>query len=124
MPVVLVGVAAINIIYFFGAFDSLAELTAPVMTRLLGLPRGAIVAVLVGFLRKDMAVGMLEPLNLTPGQLVVACTVLSMFFPCIATFTVLYKELGLRDLFKSTGIMIVASLLTGAVLNFVFSIAA
>ncbi len=39
----------------------------------------------MGFLRKDLAVGMLMPLGLTFHQLVVASMMLAMFFPCIAT---------------------------------------
>ena len=62
---------------------------------------------------------MLVPLSLTAKQLVVACVVLSMFFPCVATFAVLLKELGYRDMIKSTGIMIFASLLVGGLLNLI-----
>jgi len=80
------------------------------------------VAILIGFLRKDVAVGMLAPLNLTSNQLVVACTVLSMFFPCIATFTILLKELGIKDMLKSAAIMIGVATVTGTVLNLVLSI--
>jgi ferrous iron transport protein B len=40
-----------------------------------------------------------------------------MFFPCIATFVVLLRELGIRDLLKSVVIMIVASLAVGGLLN-------
>lgn len=53
------------------------------------LPKEAVVAIAVGFFRKDVAVGMLGTLGLTAKQLVVAVTVLAMFFPCIATFAVL-----------------------------------
>ncbi|MFH1037775.1 MAG: nucleoside recognition domain-containing protein, partial [PVC group bacterium] len=82
-----------------------------------GLPRESIVAILIGFLRKDVAVGMLAPLNLTSKQLVVACTVLAMFFPCIATFTILLKELGVKDMLKSAAIMVTVSVATGTLLN-------
>jgi len=79
------------------------------------------VAILIGFLRKDVAVGMLAPLNLTSNQLVVACTVLSMFFPCIATFTILLKELGIKDMLKSAAIMIGVATMTGTILNLLLS---
>ena len=45
--------------------------------------------------------------------------VLAMFFPCIATFVVLLKELGLKDFIKSTAIMIVTAILTGGILNII-----
>jgi len=71
----------------------------------------------IGFLRKDVAVGMLAPLSLTTDQLVVGCVVLAMFFPCIATFVVLLKELGPISTLKSFSIMILVALTTGGLLN-------
>jgi len=76
----------------------------------------------MGFLRKDLAVGMLIPLNLSFQQLVVASVMLSMFFPCIATFTVLLKELGVKDLLKLTGIMLLTVVITGSLLHVVLSL--
>jgi len=118
LPVVLLGVLLVNILYTLKVFDFIANFFSPIMTRLLGLPKEAVVALIIGFLRKDIAVGMFAPLNLSAKQLVVGSTVLAMFFPCIATFTVLFKELGLKDLVKATAIMIVAALLVGTALNF------
>ncbi len=117
LPVVLLAVLAVNLLYAINVFDFLAGIFAPVVTLLLGLPQESIVALLIGFLRKDVAVGMLAPLNLTSGQLVVATTVLAMFFPCIATFAIILKELGWRDMLKSTGVMLAAALVVGAILN-------
>lgn len=37
--------------------------------------------------------------------------------PCVATFVVLFKELGARDLLKATVIMVVSTLLVGGFLN-------
>jgi len=37
---------------------------------------------------------MLVPLALTPEQLTIGFTVLALYFPCLATFAVLLKELG------------------------------
>ncbi|MFC1981832.1 FeoB small GTPase domain-containing protein, partial [Chloroflexota bacterium] len=88
-PIILAAVLGINILYSLGVFDAIADFAAPVVTGLLGLPKGAVVALIIGFLRKDVAMGMLAPLALTSGQLVVGSVVLAMTFPCIATFVVL-----------------------------------
>lgn len=117
LPIVLLGVAAINILFFFKAFDFIADLAAPLMTKVLGLPKEAVIALAIGFLRKDVAIGMLGTLGLTAKQLTVAVTALAMFFPCIATFIVLLKELGTIDTLKSIGIMLISSLLVGGLLN-------
>jgi len=120
LPVVIGGVFVINILYALGLFDFLANISAPVVTGLLGLPKEAVSAIVIGFLRKDVAVGMLVPLGLTIKQLMIACIVLSMFFPCIATFIVLLKELGTKGMLKATGIMIATALTVGTLLNLIF----
>jgi ferrous iron transport protein B len=120
IPIILGAVLVINVLYFFGVFEAIANFTAPVVTNLLGLPKEAVTAIVIGFLRKDVALGMLAPLALSTKQLVVGSVVLSMFFPCIATFVVLLRELGVVNMLKSTGIMIAAALITGGILNLVW----
>jgi len=119
VPIILGAVLIINVLYFVGIFDMIANFTAPLITNLLGLPKEAVTAVVIGFLRKDVALGMLAPLALSAKQLVVGSVVLAMFFPCIATFVVLLRELGIVNMLKSAGIMISAALVTGGLLNLV-----
>jgi len=119
LPIILGAVLVINIFYFLGIFDAIANFTAPVITGLLGLPKEAVTAMVVGFLRKDVALGMLAPLSLSANQLVVGSVVLAMFFPCIATFVVLLRELGFTTMLKSAGIMIASALLVGGILNLI-----
>jgi ferrous iron transport protein B len=119
VPIILGAVLVINLLYFIGVFEAIANFTAPVITNLLGLPKEAVMAVVIGFLRKDVALGMLAPLALSAKQLVVASVVLAMFFPCIATFVVLLRELGVVNTLKSAGVMISAALITGGILNLV-----
>ena len=120
VPYVLLGVVFVNLLYMLGAVDLLGRVFAPLLTHLLGLPPEAVGALIVGFLRKDVAVGMLAPLGLGLRQLIVASVVLTAYFPCAATFVVLFRELGLRDMIKSACIMIAAALSVGGVLNHVF----
>jgi len=119
IPIILGAVLVINILYAVGFFDVIASFTAPVVTGLLGLPKEAVVALAIGFLRKDVAVGMLAPLALTSGQLVVGSVVLAMFFPCIATFVVLLRELGAAGMLKAAAIMIAVALSVGGLLNLI-----
>ena len=119
VPVILAAVLVINILYIFGIFNAIANFTAPVVTGLLGLPKEAVTALVVGVLRKDVALGMLAPLALTAKQLVVGSVVLAMFFPCIATFVVFLRELGVVNMLKSAGVMISAALITGGILNLI-----
>jgi len=119
LPMVLGTVLVVNILYILGVFNAIANVTAPVLTGLWGLPKETITALAVGFLRKDVAMGMLAPLALTAKQLVISSTVLAMFFPCVATFVILARELGVRDLLKAVGIMIAAALIMGSLQNLV-----
>ena len=119
VPIILAAVLVINILYGLGVFDAIADFTAPVVTGLLGLPKEAVTALVIGFLRKDVAIGMLAPLALTAGQLVVGSVVLAMFFPCMATFVVLLRELGVAGLLKAVGIMVTAALVVGGLLNLI-----
>ena len=102
-----------------GVIGVLSTVFAPVLTTLLGLPEGAIVALIMGFLRKDIAIGMLLPLGMSPQQLTISCVILSTYFPCIATFVILLRELGIRDMLKAAGLMITVSLSVGTLMRLV-----
>jgi ferrous iron transport protein B len=119
IPIILGAILVINILYILGVFAAIANFTAPVVTGLLGLPKEAVTALVIGFLRKDVALGMLAPLALSAEQLVVGSVVLAMFFPCIATFVVLLRELGVVNMLKAAGVMIAAALITGGILNLI-----
>ena len=119
IPFVLLGILFINVLNVFKILDLIAQFTSPVIDGIFGLPQEAIKVLIVGFLRKDIAVGMLGPLDLEPKKLVVGTTVLSIYFPCAATFIVLLKELGLKDMLKSAGIMILVAIIVGGLLNLI-----
>jgi len=119
VPIVLIGVLFINILLYFRLFDIVTNIFAPLIKGVFGLPKEAIVALAIGFLRKDVAVGMLMPLSLSAKQLFIAATLLAVSFPCAATFIILWKELGLKDLIKAALIMIIVSIIVGGLLNFI-----
>ncbi len=122
VPFVLLGVLLVNLLYTLGIIQFIGKITQPIVTGLLGLPKEAVGALVIGFLRKDLAVGMLAPLNLSLNQLIVASVVLTMYFPCVATFAVLTKELGLKDMFKATALMLFVALTVGSLLNLLLSL--
>lgn len=117
VPFMLLGIVLMNIFFTTGLVDLAAKVLSPVITRMMGLPKTVVVALMMGFLRKDVAVGMLAPLGLTVKQLVIASTVLAIYFPCIAAFVVLLKELGIKDMAKSAGIMLALAIIVGSLLN-------
>ncbi len=119
VPYMLFGVLIINILDIIGVIDFIGDLAAPVIVNVMGLPKEAVAALVAGFLRKDVAIGMLLPLGLTLKQLIIASVVLTMYFPCVATFVILVKELGVNDMIKSALIMLVSTLVVGGLLNWI-----
>ena len=122
LPWMFFGVFLINILYTTGAIDFLANLFQPIMSVIFGLPGETSVVLISGFLRKDLAVGTL--LSFPSGtfnamQLVIVATMLTMFFPCIATFAVMIKELGIKDMIKAALIMISAATIVGFFLRLI-----
>ncbi|MCE5202105.1 MAG: ferrous iron transporter B [Synergistaceae bacterium] len=119
-PLVLGGILLVNLLERIGIMDKAARLFSPVFEGFLGLPAAAAVPIVMGLFRKDIAMGLLIPLDLTSTQTLVAVVVLAMTFPCIATFVVLWRELGVRRTLMSTAIMLSAAMATGGMLNFMF----
>jgi ferrous iron transport protein B len=117
LPIVLLSVAVVNLLSQLGLFSGLASLAAPLVEHVWGLPEEAVVPLAMGILRKDVAVGMLAPLALTTKQLVTGTLVLATFFPCLATFVMLFRELGWKDGVRSLGVMLVAAALVGGAVN-------
>jgi len=119
LPVIMGAVLVVNILYQLDVFQYLARAARPLVTFLWGMPEESIVPLLIGILRKDAAVGMFIPLALTTKQLIIGSVVLAMFFPCLATFVVLFRELGIKDGLKSIGLMLIAVTATGSILNLI-----
>jgi len=80
-----------------GVIAWIGKLFSPVVKGVFGLPGEIVAALIIGTVRKGAAVALLEPIGLSSMQMVTAVVVLTLYFPCVATFTVLFKELGIMD---------------------------
>ena len=93
---------------------------------LLGLPAATIIGFIIGVLRKEMAYGMLLILAGTvpitefmdPHQFVVFGIVMATYLPCLATMSVLGKELGVKDTVIITLTSMVVAVTLGTIFNF------
>ncbi len=119
IPYMLLGILLINFLYALGIISYLGKIVAPVVTELMGLPQEVVTALLMGFLRKDIAIGILDPMGLTAEQMTIAATVLTIYFPCIAAFAIMFKELGLKSMLKSAAIMISLAIIVGTLMNLI-----
>ncbi len=120
IPFLFLGVLIINLLYVIGFLQWLGNNLTPVMEGLFGLPGEASTALIIGFLRKDLATGMLLTIEgMSALQLVIAAVMLTIYFPCVATFSVLLKELGFKDMLKSTAIMVLTAIIVGIILKLI-----
>ena len=136
-PIMLIGSFVVGLAWESGAWAPLSEALAPISQGWLGLPPIAGVAILFGFLRKELALQLLVALAiveygtgvsdlgafLSPGQLFVFAIVTSVSIPCAATLAALVQELGRRPAGAITAGSLGLALAVGGLLARVLSIA-
>lgn len=114
-------------IEYFNVFSYLNDGFAPIVKFVLGLPKELGSTLVFGFLRKELIIVMmnqamnvsaLTDLPLSVEQVVVFIVFVSLYFPCLTTFVVLWKELGLKGVFLSS----ITSLLVATISAFLFKI--
>jgi ferrous iron transport protein B len=109
-PVMLAGSFVLGLAYETGAIGPLEEAIGPAVGWLLGLPAVAGIALVLAFLRKELALQLLLVLAiaeygagasslsafLSPGQLFVYAVATAVSVPCAATLATLVDEFGPR----------------------------
>lgn len=96
-PLIMFGIFLVNIFDILGIIKLLTNISSPVVTNLLGLPKEVAPIIVLGFLRKDVSIALLAPFNLTAKQLVIASIFLVLYLPCLATTFIMTRELGMKD---------------------------
>ncbi|MGB4579120.1 MAG: nucleoside recognition domain-containing protein, partial [Methanoculleus sp.] len=104
MPLLLAGSVVLGLLEFFGVMALFEGMVEPYTMALLGLPGYSATALVFGVLRKEMAFETLAILAgtadlgsvLTSLQLYIFSVVTVLFIPCLATITVLLREVGSR----------------------------
>lgn len=119
LPLVVVSIFVVNILYHLNVFNYIIFIFKPVINKLWGMPDESIVPLVIGLIRKDVAIGMLGTMGLSIKQLIIGCVSIALFFPCVATFIVLYKELGFKYTVRSVIVMIITVTLVGTILNLI-----
>jgi ferrous iron transport protein B len=131
VPFMLAGSFLIGLLYAFGWIGKLEAPLRPIMEGWLGLPAVAGIALLFGFVRKEMALQMLllfatgaatTSLSgfMTPQQIFTFALVTAIYIPCIATFAVLWKEMGWRVTLSVSVFTVFLALLMGGAVNLLF----
>jgi ferrous iron transport protein B len=96
-PWFFIGALAVSIMQVTGVLDMWVHLLEPLTTGWLKLPAEAAAAFVMGLVRRDFGAAGLYAMHLTPMQVVVALTTITLFVPCIASLMVMLKERGTRE---------------------------
>ena len=110
-------VVFVNLLYWFGAMDYIASALEPIFAGWFGVPKETTGPLVVAFLRKDLAIAHLGGIAMTMGQKIIAVTLISIYFPCLATFAMVLKEGGIIDLLKCIAVLLVSFFLFGGLMN-------
>ena len=116
------------VLYVFDKLGWLAAFTtwaAPFTTGVLGLPPVALVVLIFGILRKELALIMLATLMhtpnlgtvMTPQQMYIFALIVMLYIPCVSTIAALRREFGSRRATLVSVGEIVLALVLGALVN-------
>ena len=96
-PLFMLGALIVTLLQISGGLDLIQRALAPATVGLLKLPPQTATAFIMGLIRRDFGAAGLTDLPLSPDQVIVSLVVITLFVPCIATVTVLFKERGWRE---------------------------
>jgi ferrous iron transport protein B len=120
-PLLVVGSIILEILLQFNLLDGIVGPFSFITETMLGLPPVAIIAFVMGIMRKEMALGMLMILGLTDvmtaHQFIVFGVVMATYIPCLATFAVLLKEFGAKNTVLISATSLIAALMIGTAFN-------
>jgi ferrous iron transport protein B len=128
LPLFLAGTLLLYVLDRVGGILWLEKAAAPVVVGMLGLPREAASAFILGFLRRDYAAAglflhyepfmkagtMTRPMEI---EVVVALVTVTLFIPCIANFFMIIKERGWRTGVAMAAFILPFSVGVGAAMN-------
>ncbi|WP_371723433.1 FeoB small GTPase domain-containing protein [Isachenkonia alkalipeptolytica] len=105
------GILFAAIIAETGLIHGISDFLSPVVTGWLGLPGEAGLALMLGIVRRELAVLPLLDMSLSSLQIFTGATVALFYLPCLSVLAILIKEFKLK-----TGLAIAATTLIGAFL--------
>jgi ferrous iron transport protein B len=117
-PILIAGSAVLAVLNYFDFAYIFNWLVRP-FTWLMGLPSEVGVPLIFGILRKELSLVMLGQalgtnnfaVALTQTQMVVYATFVMFYLPCLATLTVLKRELGTRSMLIISALTVVVALI-------------
>jgi len=121
VPFVLLGCLVVNVLYLTGVIKWLGDVLSPVFISWFGVPKETVGPLIAAFLRKDLAVAQLSAIKMTKYQMITSVVLVSIYFPCVATFVMMLKE-GWKELLGSLGVLVAVVFLYGGLLNLIWTL--
>jgi ferrous iron transport protein B len=123
VPLFMLGTLILFVLDKIKLLGIIERFASPVVVGVLGLPRQATSAFLLGFLRRDYgAAGLFAMFGqglLDPVQSVVSLVTITLFIPCLAHFLMMIKERGLKMSLTMLAIILPTAIFFGGLLNWV-----
>ncbi len=126
-PIIVFGSFLLQILDLTNLLNSFVNLISPFFISFLGLPPLTSIPLIFGILRKELTLIMLFSLFgttnvlsfMTPKQIIIYSLITLFYFPCVATFAVLRKEIGLLNAILIAVFEMIFAFLLGGFLNLV-----
>jgi ferrous iron transport protein B len=126
-PIIVFGSFLLQILNITHLIDGFVKLVSPLFLTFLGLPPLTSIPLIFGILRKELTLIMLFSLFgtndvhsfMTPKQIIIYSLITLFYFPCIATFAALKREIGLLNTILIAISQILFAFLLGGLLNFI-----
>ena len=123
VPLFILGTLFLFVLDKVSALAILERIASPVIVGFLDLPAKSTEAFIIGFLRRDYGAAGLFALQkdglLSPIQVVVSLTTMTLFVPCIANFFMIIKERGFKTAIWMSAFIFPFAVFVGGVLNFI-----
>ena len=114
----LIGILIASIVAETGILNTFSVWISPIVEGFLGLPKEASLSLLLGIIRRELAVLPLLELDLTTLQLLVGSVMALLYLPCLSVFGVLIEEFSLKVALLIAVFTTTSAFLLGGFINF------
>lgn len=122
IPLTIGGIAIVLTLNYFGVLAWLSRTVFWFLQPLWGLPASVMPALFMGLFRKEIALSFLKMVpSLSAAQAFIATLILSLWFPCVSVYSILYKEFGGKTLAFLVLLMAAASTIVGTVTHMIIA---
>lgn len=125
VPLFLLGTFILFLLHKLNLIGVLENAASPVIVNVLGLPEKTTESFILGFLRRDYGAAglfaMAQKGLLTPVQSVVSLVTITLFIPCLASFFMIIKEMGIKIALSMLLIVFSLAFIAGGSLNWLLT---